>query len=113
MFRIKHKPYNPLKEIEQIEKHVQQFFHLRGMYALVIECHSPLVFRTFFPFVSSNENQSEEIDGDKAFKRNNVVLDYLHPPILTTSITIVSRPTFCRYIVFLSSGQRSGSKTKY
>lgn len=54
----------PFNEVPQIEKHIQQFFHLPGVNLFVIQKSSPNHVLMFF----ADEEHAEEIDGNEAFE---------------------------------------------
>lgn len=62
----------PFDEIPQIEKHIEHFLHLLGMYLFVIK--SLITNRS----VSSSEENPEEVHISKASRGNDFILDNLH-----------------------------------
>lgn len=66
------KPDKPFDEIPQVEKYVEHFLHLLGMYHFVIK--SLITNRS----VSSCEENPEEVHVSKTSRGNNFILDNLH-----------------------------------
>lgn len=66
------KPYKPFDEIPQVEKYIKHFLHLLGMYLFVIEGHVTNLF------VSSCEENPEEVHISKTSRGNDFILDNLH-----------------------------------
>lgn len=66
------KPDKPFAEIPQVEKYVEHFLHLLGMYLFMIEGHVTNLF------VSSCEENPEEVHISKTSRGNNFILDNLH-----------------------------------
>lgn len=63
---------NPLYQINDIKEDVTQFFHLSGMYLLVIDC--VLVDS----YSMSGEKHTKQVDGCKSLEWDNVVIDNFH-----------------------------------
>ena len=66
-------PHDPFGKVAEIESHIQQFFHLLGVYRFVIDCR----FRqraTLF----AGEDYPEEVDGGKSREWDDVVVNNLH-----------------------------------
>lgn len=66
------KPDEPFDEIPQVEKYIEHFLHLLGMYLFVIES---LITDWL---VSSCEENPEEVHISKTSRGNNFILDNLH-----------------------------------
>lgn len=66
------KPDEPFDEIPQIEENIEHFLHLLGMYLFMIEGHVTNLF------VSSCEENPEEVHISKTSRGNNFILDNLH-----------------------------------
>ena len=66
------KPDEPFDEIPQIEKHIEHFLHLLGMYLFMIEGH--ITNRS----VSSCEENPEEVHVTETSRGNDFILDNLH-----------------------------------
>ena len=66
------KPDEPFDKIKQVEKYVKHFLHLLGMYLFMIECHVTNLF------VSSCEENPEEVHVRETSRGNNFILDNLH-----------------------------------
>ena len=66
------KPYKPFDEIPQVEKYIKHFLHLLGMYLFVIEGHVTNLF------VSSCEENPEEVHVTETSRGNDFILDNLH-----------------------------------
>lgn len=62
----------PFDEIPQIEKHIKHFLHLLCVYLLMIEGHVTNLF------VSSSEENPEEVHVTETSRGNNFILDNLH-----------------------------------
>lgn len=101
------KPDKPFNNIPQVEKHIEHFLHLLGMYLFVIES---LITDWL---VSSCEENPEEVHVTETSRGNESVLYYLHTmsPYLTIQslrrsvlrIRMMHLPNFyflktCRYI---------------
>lgn len=65
-------PDKPFDEIPQVEKYIKHFLHLLGMYHFMIK--SPITNR----FVSSCEENPEEVHISETSRGNNFILDNLH-----------------------------------
>lgn len=65
-------PDKPFDEIPQIEKYIKHFLHLLGVYLFVIERY--ITNR----FVSSSEENPEEVHISETSRGNNFILDNLH-----------------------------------
>ena len=66
------KPDEPFDEIPQIEENIEHFLHLLGMYLFMIEGHVTNLF------VSSCEENPEEVHVSKTSRGNDFILDNLH-----------------------------------
>ena len=66
------KPDEPFDEIKQVEKYIEHFLHLLSMYHFVIKS---LITNLF---VSSCEENPEEVHVTETSRGNNFVLYYLH-----------------------------------
>lgn len=66
------KPDKPFDEIPQVEKYIENFLHLLGVYHFVIES---LITDWL---VSSCEENPEEVHISKASRGNDFILDNLH-----------------------------------
>lgn len=66
------KPDEPFDEIKQVEKYIEHFLHLLGMYLLMIK--SLITNRS----VSPSEENPEEVHISETSRGNNFVLYYLH-----------------------------------
>ena len=66
------KPDKPFDEIPQVEKYIEHFLHLLGMYLFMIERYITNLF------VSSCEENPEEVHVTETSRGNNSVLYYLH-----------------------------------
>lgn len=66
------KPYEPFDEIPQVEKYIEHFLHLLCVYLLMIECHVTNLF------VSSCEENPEEVHVTETSRGNDFILDNLH-----------------------------------
>lgn len=66
------KPDKPFDEIPQVEKYIEHFLHLLGMYLFVIK--SLITNRS----VSSSEENPEEVHVTETSRGNNFILDNLH-----------------------------------
>ena len=66
------KPDKPFDEIPQIEKYIKHFLHLLGVYLFVIERYITNLF------VSSCEENPEEVHVTETSRGNESVLYYLH-----------------------------------
>lgn len=66
------KPDKPFDEIPNIKENVKHFLHLLGMYLFVIERYITNLF------VSSCEENPEEVHVTETSRGNNSVLYYLH-----------------------------------
>lgn len=66
------KPDKPFDEIPQIEENIKHFLHLLSMYHFVIEGHVTNLF------VSSCEENPEEVHISETSRGNNFILDNLH-----------------------------------
>nr|DAN99108.1 MAG TPA: hypothetical protein [Caudoviricetes sp.] len=62
----------PFDEIQQVEEHIEHFFHLLGMYHFVIKS---LITNLL---VSSCEENPEEVHITETSRGNNFILDNLH-----------------------------------
>lgn len=65
-------PDKPFDEIPQVEKYVEHFLHLLGMYLLMIERYVTNLL------VSSSEENPEEVHVTETSRGNNFILDNLH-----------------------------------
>lgn len=65
-------PDKPFNNIPQVEKYIEHFLHLLGMYLLMIERYVTNLL------VSSSEENPEEVHISKTSRRNESVLYYLH-----------------------------------
>ena len=66
------KPDEPFDEIPQVEKYIEHFLHLLSMYLLMIERY--ITNR----FVSSCEENPEEVHVTETSRGNDFILDNLH-----------------------------------
>lgn len=66
------KPDEPFDEIPQVEKYIEHFLHLLGMYLLMIERYVTNLL------VSSCEENPEEVHVTEPSRGNNFILDNLH-----------------------------------
>ena len=66
------KPDKPFYHVPKIEKHKKHFFHLTGMYLLMIKLN---IANWSFP---SCEENPEEVHISETSRGNDSVLDYLH-----------------------------------
>lgn len=66
------KPDKPFNNIPQVEKHIEHFLHLLGMYLFVIE--SLITNRS----ISSCEENPEEVYVTETSRGNDFILDNLH-----------------------------------
>ena len=66
------KPYEPFYHIPQVEKHIEHFLHLFGMYLFMIKS---LITNLL---VSSCEENPEEVHVTETSRGNESVLYYLH-----------------------------------
>lgn len=66
------KPDKPFDEIPQVEKHIEHFLHLLGVYHFVIK--SLITNRS----ISSSEENPEEVHITETSRGNEFILDYLH-----------------------------------
>ena len=65
-------PDKPFNNIPQVEKYIEHFLHLLGMYLLMIERYVTNLL------VSSSEENPEEVHISKASRGNDFILDNLH-----------------------------------
>lgn len=66
------KPDKPFDEIPQIEKYIEHFLHLLGMYLFMVKCH--VTNRS----ISSRKENPEEVHVTETSRGNESVLYYLH-----------------------------------
>ncbi len=81
------KPDKPFDEIPQVEKYVEHFLHLLGMYHFVIK--SLITNRS----VSSCEENPEEVHVTETSRGNDFILDNLHTQIMNNSTNKYVRNT--------------------
>lgn len=64
-------PHDPFGKVAEVEPHIKQFFHLLGVYRLVIDgrCRQWAV-------LFASEDDTEQIDCGKTFERDDVVVNY-------------------------------------
>jgi hypothetical protein len=66
-------PHDPLYQVADVESYIEQFFHLLGMYRLVIDSG----FRQRATLFAGEDN-AEQVDRREPLERNDVVVDDLH-----------------------------------
>jgi hypothetical protein len=66
------KPDKPFYNIPQVEKHIEHFLHLLGVYLLMVERYITNLF------VSSCEENPEEVHVTETSRGNNFIFDNLH-----------------------------------
>lgn len=62
----------PFDKIPQVEEHIEHFLHLISVYHFVIKSHVTNLF------VSSSEENPEEVHISETSRGNNFILDNLH-----------------------------------
>lgn len=66
-------PHDPFGKVAEIESHIQQFFHLLGVYRFVIDRR----FRQR-AILFAGEYYPEEVDGSKSREWDDVVVNNIH-----------------------------------
>ena len=75
---IQNKAEHPLEEIRHIEAEEKKFLHLGGMDRFMALYLFLLIFGQRIPRVLSHKDPSEKVDGNEAFKREDVVPKHFH-----------------------------------